>query len=65
MDRDFPGGPVAKNPLCEGEDSGLIPGQGTKIPCAMEQLSLPATTTESVCHIKDPAGCNKDPVCSN
>ena len=56
---------MAKNPLCEGEDSGLIPGQGTKIPRAMEQLSLPATTTESVCHIKDPAGCNKDPVCSN
>ena len=27
----------------------------------MEQLSLPATTTESVCHMKDPAGCNKDP----
>ena len=65
MDRDFPGGSVVKNPPCEGEDSGLIPGQGTKIPHATEQLSLPATTTESVCHMKDPAGCNKDPVCSN
>ena len=30
--RDFPGGPVVKNPLCNAEDVGLIPGQGTKIP---------------------------------
>ena len=28
---------------------GLIPGQGTKIPRAMGQLSLCATTTELMC----------------
>ena len=34
--RDFPGGPVVNNPPC---DSGSIPGQGAKIPHALEQLS--------------------------
>ena len=29
--RDFPGGPVVKNLLCNPEDIGSIPGQGTKI----------------------------------
>ena len=28
------------------QDMGLIPGQGTKIPRAVEQLSLRATTAE-------------------
>ena len=32
--RDFPGGPVVKNLLCNAGDIGLIPGQGTKIPHA-------------------------------
>ena len=32
--RDFPGGPVVKNPLCNAGDASLIPGQGTKIPHA-------------------------------
>ena len=36
---DFPGGPVVKNPPCDAGVKGLIPGQGTKIPHAMEQLS--------------------------
>ena len=45
---DFPGGPVVKNPLCNAGD--LIPGQGTKIPCAMEQLSSCTLTKESVYH---------------
>ena len=45
---DFPGGPVVKNPLCNAGDAGSTPGPGTKIPCAMEQLSLCATTTEPV-----------------
>ena len=31
-------------------DLGLIPGQGTKIPHASEQLGLHAATTEPVCH---------------
>ena len=37
--RDFPGGPVVKNPPCNLGDSGLIPGQVTKIPHTSEQQS--------------------------
>ena len=44
--RDFPGGPVVKNPPCNAGDTGSIPGGGTKIPHAVGQLSLRATTTE-------------------
>ena len=44
--KDFPGGPVVKNLPCNAEDAGLIPGLGTKIPHAAEQLSLQATATE-------------------
>ena len=36
MKRDFPGGPVVKNPPSNAGDSGLIPGWGTKIPHTME-----------------------------
>ena len=35
----FPGGPVVKNPPSNAGDAGSIPGQGTKIPHAKEQLS--------------------------
>ena len=35
---DFPGGLVVKNPSFNAGDMGLIPGQGTRIPFAMEQL---------------------------
>ena len=42
---DFPGGPLAKNPPFNAGDLGSIPGQGTKIPRAMGQLSLCAVTT--------------------
>ena len=48
--KDFPGGPVVKNPLCNAGDMGSTPGQGTKIPHALEQLSPHATTTEPVHH---------------
>ena len=44
--RDFPGGPVVKNPPPNAGDASSIPGQGTKIPHAAGQLSLRATTTE-------------------
>ena len=44
--RDFPGGPVIKNPPCNAGDMGSILGRGTKIPHAAEQLSLSATTRE-------------------
>ena len=37
-DRDFPSGPVVKNPPCNVRDMGSIPGQGAKILQAMEQL---------------------------
>jgi len=43
----FPGGPVVKNPPCSGGDSGLIPGWGTKIPHAGQQLNPSTPTTES------------------
>ena len=45
--RDFPGGPMVKNPPCNARDVGSIPGQRTKIPHAMKQLSnvLSCTTT--------------------
>ena len=43
---DFPGGPVVENPPSNAGDAGSIPGQGTKIPHALGQLSPCATTTE-------------------
>ena len=43
---DFPGGPMVKNLPCNAGDMGWIPGQGTKIPHTVEQLSLSVTTTE-------------------
>ena len=46
----FPGGPVVKNLLCSTGGAGLILGQGTKIPHAMEQVSLCVTTNESTHH---------------
>ena len=48
--RDFPGGPVVKNLLCNAGDVGTIPGQGTKIPHASKQLRLPILTTEPKHH---------------
>ena len=48
--RDFPGGPVVKNPPSYAGDMGLIQGQGTKIPHAVGQLSPRATTTEHKSH---------------
>ena len=41
--RDFPGGPMVKNLLCNAGDTGLIPGRGTKIPHAVRQLSPHST----------------------
>lgn len=43
--RDFPGVLVVKNPFCNTEDIGLIPGWGAKIP-RVEELSLHAKTRE-------------------
>ena len=47
---DFPRGPVVKNPPSNAGDAGSIPGQGTKIPHAMGQLSPQATIREPACH---------------
>ena len=50
ISRDFPDGPVVKNPASKAGEAGLIPGQGTRIPLilvgntASEQLSPQATT---------------------
>ena len=46
LKRDFPGGPVVKNPPYNAGDTDLIPGQGTNIPYAVGQLSPCVTTTE-------------------
>ena len=45
--RDFPGGPVGKNPPSNAGHAGLILGRGTKISHAAGQLSPPATTREA------------------
>ena len=49
---DFPGKSVVKNLPCNAGDSGLSPGQGTKIPNAREQPSPHTTTRDSVRHDK-------------
>ena len=41
---DFPGGPVVKNSPSNAEEVGSIPGQETKIPYAVGQLSLHRAT---------------------
>ena len=48
--QDFPGGPVVENPSYNAGDTGLTPGQGTKIPHAEGQLSPRAATAEPACH---------------
>ena len=50
MLEDFLGGPVVKNPPSNAGDMGSIPGRGTKIPHAMEQLSQNTTTAEPTHH---------------
>ena len=44
--RDFPGGPVVKNPPSNAGDASSIPDRETKIPHAAGQLSPHTTTTE-------------------
>ena len=39
INRNFPDGPVVKSLPCNAGDTGSVPGQGTKIPHAMEQLN--------------------------
>ena len=49
MKKGFPGGPVVKNPPCNAEDIGSIPGATVK-PMHHKQLSLWATATEPTSH---------------
>ena len=51
---DILGGSVVKNLLSNAGESDLIPGQGTKIPHAMEQLCTHATPTEPTRHNEKP-----------
>jgi len=46
--RDFPGGPLVKNPPCNARDTGSIPSWGTKIPHVVEKLSPCTATRESL-----------------
>ena len=48
-DWEFPSGPVVKNLPFNAGDTGLIPGQGTKIPHAAGQLSPHTATRELAC----------------
>ena len=41
---DLPGGPLVKNLPCNAEDTNSVPGWGTEIPHAAEQLSIHAST---------------------
>ena len=43
-DQCCPGGTAVKNLPCNARDAGSIPGLGTKIPHAVEQLSLSSTS---------------------
>ena len=45
---DFPGGPLVKNTHSNAGDVGSIPGQGTKISYATEQMHACSVTTEPI-----------------
>ena len=51
--RDFPGGPVVKNPPYNARVAGLGPDWRTKIPHPAGQLSRQATTREESVHSKE------------
>ena len=63
--RNFPGGPVVKNPPSNAGDETSIPGSGTKIPHATRKESpctttreSPHTSTRSLSTREAPALCN-------
>ena len=41
---------MLKSPSCNAGDEGSIPGQGTRIPHSVEQLSLCAVLTKKYSH---------------
>ena len=64
--KDFPAGPVVKDPPANARDTGSIPGQGTKIPHASGQLS-PRVLQLLKLHTLESMFCNKRiaPTCHN
>ena len=48
--KDFPGGPVVKDLLCEAGDTGSIPGRGTKTLHAAEHPGPCAAASEATHH---------------
>ena len=48
--QDFPGGSVIHSLFRSAGDVGSIPVWGTKIPCAIKQVSLHTATEDPVCH---------------
>ena len=57
----FPGGPAVRNPPCNVENPVSVPGQGTKIPHATEQLNPCATTAEPTPQPESLCTATKDP----
>ena len=55
--RNLPGGPVVMNQSYNAGDTSLIPGWGTKIPHAMGQRTLRATTLSSCTTTGEPLKC--------
>ena len=53
LPRDFPGGPVVKNPPSNAGDVSSIPGRGIKIPHATGQLSPCMATREKTAQSKE------------
>ena len=51
---DFPGGPMVRNPPCSAGEAGSIPGLGTKISHAVEQLRLHARIESAYVTEKEP-----------
>ena len=61
---DFLGGPVVKNRPRSPGDAGLIPGQETMIPYALEHLH-PKRCNYSAHVFQSPQAANAEPTCSN
>ena len=55
---DISGGPVVRNLLCDAEDTGWIPSQGTKIPHAVEHLKARTPQLENMCAITKESTCH-------
>ena len=64
--RNFPGGPVVKNPPCNAGDTGRIPSWGTKILHAIQQVKAHCNTAPGpVPQLENLCAAVKDPTCHN